>query len=103
MYILTAKPICRRLVEHCARRACWRAWFNAGINIAAITAMMTITISSSRRVKPLRTRGFISVLPAQAEKQSAQDAERNERLAAGFRYRAVEREVAEFHICNHAR
>src|SRR5215471_2774213 len=47
-----ARPICLRLLVHCARRAASRADCTAGNNRAIRTAMMAITTSSSIKVKP---------------------------------------------------
>jgi hypothetical protein len=49
-----ARPICLRLLTHCARRAALRADCAAGSKSAISTAMIAMTTSSSIRVKPRR-------------------------------------------------
>src|SRR5271157_1451805 len=48
-----ARPICFKLLVHCARRAASRADWTAGSNREIRTAMIAITTRSSMSVKPL--------------------------------------------------
>src|SRR5579871_3634156 len=54
---MQARPICLRLLTHCARRAASRAAWTAGRSSAIRTAMIAITTSSSISVKPRRLGG----------------------------------------------
>src|SRR5262245_36131554 len=57
-----ARPICLRLLTHCARRAASRADWTEGSKRAIRTAMIAMTTSNSIRVKPGRERWGIMVL-----------------------------------------
>src|SRR5438876_10225042 len=57
---MTAVPICLQLERQAVWRAFSRAWANTGNRIAARTAMMAMTTSSSMRVKALRCRMGVS-------------------------------------------
>jgi hypothetical protein len=54
-----ARPICFKLLTHCARRAASRADCTAGSKSEIKTAMIAMTTSSSISVKPLRVTFFI--------------------------------------------
>src|SRR4029079_7721284 len=58
---MTARPICLRLLTHCALRAASRAACTAGRSNAIKTAMIAITTRSSISVNPVRGVTFISL------------------------------------------
>src|SRR5277367_1542147 len=60
VYMMNAMSIIRRLLRHCADRACLRAAPRAGRRIEISSAMMPITTSNSTSVNPPRILVFDS-------------------------------------------